>query len=80
MASNKAIVSPSVYVNRLRRAFILRCHPDQFRQHDDAIRKQQGVLLQVRPSSKVDSLGWKNRLRRAGHYDTFHSSPLTLWK
>lgn len=48
MGSTGATISRSLYVNRLRRAFILRCHPDQFRQHSDAIRKQQSVLLQVR--------------------------------
>ena len=47
MGSNRATLSRSVYVDRLRRAFILRCHPDQFRQHSDVIRKQQSVLLQA---------------------------------
>mmetsp|Transcript_5236 Transcript_5236/g.10064 ORF Transcript_5236/g.10064 Transcript_5236/m.10064 type:complete len:522 (-) Transcript_5236:19-1584(-) len=47
MGCNKTIVSRSVYIDRLRRAFILRCHPDRFRRYDEKIRKQQSVLLQV---------------------------------
>eukprot|EP00536_Pseudo-nitzschia_multiseries_P007215 jgi/Psemu1/195079/e_gw1.166.46.1 len=47
MGGEKAIVSRSIYVDRLRRAFLLRCHPDRFRRHDETIRKQQSVLLQT---------------------------------
>jgi hypothetical protein len=37
----------SVYVSRLRRAFLLRAHPDRFRSHSPQIRKQQSGLIQA---------------------------------
>jgi Domain of unknown function (DUF4461) len=39
--------SRSVYVAQLRRAFLLRAHPDRFRRRPTEIRKQQSVLLQA---------------------------------
>ncbi|KAG7364411.1 protein of unknown function DUF4461 containing protein [Nitzschia inconspicua] len=39
--------SRSVYVAQLRRAFLLRAHPDRFRRQSSEIRKQQSVLLQA---------------------------------
>ena len=36
----------SLYVSRLRRAFLLQVHPDRFRSHSDAVRKQQANLVQ----------------------------------
>jgi hypothetical protein len=44
-------VSRSVYVAHLRRAFLLRAHPDRFRRQDESIRQQQSVLLQVRQAN-----------------------------
>jgi len=38
---------PSVYVARLRRAFFLRVHPDQFRSHEASVRQQQARLVQA---------------------------------
>ena len=43
MASN---VSRSVYVGQVRRAFLLRAHPDRFRKHTPSIRQRQSTLLQ----------------------------------
>lgn len=39
--------SRSVYVGKLRRAFLLRAHPDRFRNHSPKIRRQQANLLQA---------------------------------
>lgn len=44
-ASSK--ISRSVYVAQLRRAFLLRAHPDRFRNFDDGIRRGQATLLQA---------------------------------
>ena len=35
------------YVKTLRRAFLLRIHPDRFRQHSNSIRKEQTSLVQA---------------------------------
>ncbi len=40
-------VSRSVYVAQLRRAFLLRAHPDRFRNFDDHVRRGQATLLQA---------------------------------
>ena len=45
-SSSLRLVTRSMYVARLRRAFILRAHPDKFRKHTTTIRQQQSVLLQ----------------------------------
>lgn len=44
-SSNHASVRK--YVKTLRRAFLLRIHPDRFRQHSHTIRKEQGSLVQA---------------------------------
>ncbi|VEU33509.1 unnamed protein product [Pseudo-nitzschia multistriata] len=55
MGGSAAIVSRSVYTDRLRRAFILRCHPDRFRRYDEKIRKQQSVLLQALSERMIEA-------------------------
>ena len=40
-------ISPSAYVSRLRRAFLLNAHPDRFGSHSSKIRLDQGKLLQA---------------------------------
>lgn len=40
-------VSLSVYISRLRRAFLLRVHPDRFRSRSEEVRKEQAKLVQV---------------------------------
>ena len=37
----------SVYISRLRRAFLLRVHPDRFRSQSEKVRKEQATLVQV---------------------------------
>jgi hypothetical protein len=44
-AVNKVPIS--VYISRLRRAFLLRVHPDRFRSRSDTVRKEQATLVQV---------------------------------
>jgi Domain of unknown function (DUF4461) len=39
--------SRSLYISRIRRAFLLRVHPDRFRSHNSQIRKQQAGLVQA---------------------------------
>lgn len=41
------VVSRSVYVDKLRRAFLLRAHPDRFRRHGALIRQRQTNLLKA---------------------------------
>jgi hypothetical protein len=41
------VVSRSVYVDKLRRAFLLRAHPDKFRSHGASIRLSQTNLLKA---------------------------------
>lgn len=53
-----APLPPSVYVSRLRRAFFLRVHPDRFRAHDAAVRKQQARLVQA----LNDRMSWSDFL------------------
>mmetsp|Transcript_48895 Transcript_48895/g.55386 ORF Transcript_48895/g.55386 Transcript_48895/m.55386 type:complete len:519 (-) Transcript_48895:122-1678(-) len=67
---NKSIVSRSEYVARLRRAFILRCHPDQFRQHDVKIRQQQSVLLQSLSErmTQADFQHYTSKVKMKGDY------------
>ena len=36
----------SKYIQRLRRAFLLKVHPDRFRRHPEEVRKQQAILIQ----------------------------------
>lgn len=38
-------VNPSLYVSRLRRAFLLRAHPDRFRSYPRDVRRQQANLV-----------------------------------
>jgi len=73
---NKSIVSRSEYVARLRRAFILRCHPDQFRQHDDKIRQQQSVLLQSLSErmTQADFQDYTSKVGRKGDYNNNNHS------
>eukprot|EP00578_Thalassiosira_sp_NH16_P028144 CAMPEP_0181092376 /NCGR_PEP_ID=MMETSP1071-20121207/8887_1 /TAXON_ID=35127 /ORGANISM="Thalassiosira sp., Strain NH16" /LENGTH=507 /DNA_ID=CAMNT_0023174555 /DNA_START=7 /DNA_END=1526 /DNA_ORIENTATION=+ len=40
-------VKASVYVPRLRRAFLLQVHPDRFRSQSESVRKQQARLVQA---------------------------------
>lgn len=37
----------SAYLSRLRRAFLLRAHPDRFRSHPDSVRRRQAELVQA---------------------------------
>ena len=71
MPTSKTIVSRSIYVARLRRAFILRCHPDQFRQYDDTIRKQQSRVLQslTERMTQADFKDYTSNLGRKGSYN-----------
>ena len=39
--------STSLYVSRLRRAFLLQVHPDRFRSQTENVRKQQASLVQA---------------------------------
>ena len=40
-------ISRSVYVSRLRRAFLLRAHPDRFQSFDDLVRQRQETLVKA---------------------------------
>jgi hypothetical protein len=75
MPTSKTIVSRSVYVARLRRAFILRCHPDQFRQYDDTIRKQQSRVLQSLSErmTQADFKDYTSNVGRKGSYNNNYS-------
>jgi Domain of unknown function (DUF4461) len=42
-----ATTSRSVYVSRLRRAFLLRAHPDRFRSFESEVRQQQETLVKA---------------------------------
>jgi hypothetical protein len=53
MSAASAKLPLSVYISRLRRAFLLRVHPDRFRLRSDAVRKENATLLQ----SLSDRLG-----------------------
>jgi hypothetical protein len=44
---NTADIPISIYISRLRRAFLLRVHPDRFRNQSDRVRKEQATLVQV---------------------------------
>ena len=76
MPTSKTIVSRSIYVARLRRAFILRCHPDQFRQYDDTIRKQQSRVLQslTERMTQADFKDYTSNLGRKGSYNNNQQS------
>lgn len=37
----------SRYISRLRRAFLLRVHPDRFRAQSEHVRREQAVLVQM---------------------------------
>ena len=45
--ADAAIASRSLYVSRLRKAFLLRVHPDRFRSQPDIVRKEQASLVQA---------------------------------
>ena len=45
--STASTASRSVYVSRLRRAFLLRAHPDRFRSFEPLIRKRQETLVKA---------------------------------
>lgn len=53
----------SVYISRLRRAFLLRVHPDRFRSRSEQVRKQQATLVQV----LSDRLGESDFMEFAAH-------------
>ncbi|OEU13439.1 hypothetical protein FRACYDRAFT_269819, partial [Fragilariopsis cylindrus CCMP1102] len=76
MPTGKTIISRSIYVARLRRAFILRCHPDQFRQYDDTIRKQQSRVLQslTERMTQADFKDYTSNLGRKGSYNNNQQS------
>eukprot|EP00934_Nitzschia_sp_Nitz4_P009280 Nitzschia sp. Nitz4//scaffold44_size153857//69347//70879//NITZ4_002722-RA/size153857-processed-gene-0.102-mRNA-1//-1//CDS//3329552160//9270//frame0 len=46
-AAKSSSLSRSVYVAQLRRAFLLRAHPDRFRNFDEDVRRGQATLLQA---------------------------------
>jgi Domain of unknown function (DUF4461) len=46
-SSSSSFLSRSVYLSHVRRAFLLRVHPDRFRNHPTAIRSQQASLVQA---------------------------------
>jgi len=46
-ARNNSSISRATYVSRLRRAFLLRAHPDRFRQRSQSVRKKQADLIQA---------------------------------
>lgn len=54
----------SVYVSLLRRAFLLRVHPDRFRNHVDSVRQQQATLVKAlsHRMSENDFLSWQSSL------------------
>lgn len=56
------------YVKTLRRAFLLRIHPDRFRQHSNSIRKEQASLVQAIEEwiSSPAVLAYYNRSSRHG--------------
>lgn len=47
MNSRATNISRSIYISRLRRAFLLRVHPDRFRTQSNQVRKEQATLVQV---------------------------------
>ncbi|KAL3794501.1 hypothetical protein HJC23_013503, partial [Cyclotella cryptica] len=47
MSSTATKISRSIYISRLRRAFLLRVHPDRFRTQSNQVRKEQATLVQV---------------------------------
>ena len=53
----------SVYISRLRRAFLLRVHPDRFRSRSEQVRKHQATLVQV----LSDRLGESDFMEFAAH-------------
>ena len=50
--TNAVAPSKSVYVSHLRRAFLLRAHPDRFRKHSHEIVKDQASIVQALAVSK----------------------------
>src|SRR3569623_229929 len=48
-------VSRSVYLSHLRRAFLLRVHPDRFRNHSASVRSQQATLVQALSNRLADA-------------------------
>lgn len=46
-AAASAALLRSDYVSRLRRAFLLRAHPDRFRSHPPSVRRRQAELVQA---------------------------------
>ena len=53
-AGAAALLARSVYVSQLRRAFLLRVHPDRFRTHPAAVRSQQAALVQALSNRLTD--------------------------
>ena len=50
------------YINRLRRAFLLRVHPDLFRNHSDSVRHEQSKLVKLlfERMSEADFTAWQS--------------------
>jgi uncharacterized protein YejL (UPF0352 family) len=46
-SSASSFLSRSVYLSHVRRAFLLRVHPDRFRNHPASVRSQQASLVQA---------------------------------
>lgn len=55
-------LSRSVYLSRLRRAFLLRVHPDRFRNQPDKVRGEQASLVKALTArfSDDDFVGWQH--------------------
>lgn len=63
--SSTAPISRSVYLSRLRRAFLLRVHPDRFRTRDASIRMAQASLVKALGDrlSRPDFIQWQSHER-----------------
>jgi len=55
--------SRSAYLSRLRRAFLLRVHPDRFRQHPHQVRQRQAALVKALTDrfSQRDFAAWQQQ-------------------
>lgn len=77
--SAAASLSRSVYISRLRRAFLLKIHPDRFRNHSANTRSKQASLVKALTDrlSQPDFIEWqqqRNHTNNNYHHYSFSSS------
>lgn len=62
MSAASHVTTRASYVSRLRRAFLLRVHPDLFRNHSHAIRHEQSKLVKALSNrlSQADFTAWQS--------------------